>query len=91
VILLPRLEEWSVFSKNSYQAPEAQKRYLQGNIYNDDRFEDGTIVQTSSIQELNLKENYAITRNTEYILGEISKDYVEWMNKMGLSLEDYMK
>ena len=90
---MPRLENWSIGIDNPYQAPELQKKRLFGDIYDDEkgRFLDGSPVSTSPIQELNLKEGYAMTRNTKYILGEPSKDYVEWLKSQSKSLEDYIK
>ena len=58
---MPRLENWSigVDDSNPFLAPELRSRRLYGDIYDDEnkRFEDGKTVSTSSIQELNLKEN----------------------------------
>ena len=91
---MPRIEEWSIGSNfiSLYQAPEAQNKYLHGRIYDDelDRFEDGSPIRTSSIQEFNLEESYAMTRNTMYMLGKPSVEYLEWLEEQGKKLEDYI-
>lgn len=92
---MPRLEGWYITSDNSnpFQAPELRKLRLEGKIYDDEkgRFPDGAEVSTSSIQELNLKENYAMTRNTKYILGKPDQDYIRYLASRGKKLEDYIK
>lgn len=92
---MPRLENWSIVSDNSnpFLAPELRNLRLQGQIYDDEkgRFPDGAEVSTSTIQELNLKENYAMTRNTKYILGEPDQDYIRYLASQGKKLEDYIK
>ena len=92
---MPRLEKWSIGTAwiNPYQAPECQKIHLNGTVYDDQkgRFSDGTLISTSSIQELNIKENYAMTRNTKYILGEPDDEYVKWLESQGKTLEGYVK
>ena len=90
---MPRLENWSIGVDNPFQAPELQKKRLFGDIYDDEkgRFTDGAEVSTSSIQELNPKENYAMTRNTKYILGKPDKGYIEWLEQNGKDLGDYVK
>ena len=91
---MPRIEEWSIGSNyiNPYQAPEALKKYLYGRIYDDElgRFKDGTNIGTSSIQELNLEEGYAMTRNTRDELGNPSDEYLKWLEVQGKSLEEYI-
>jgi hypothetical protein len=42
---------------------------LFGEAHGHPDFPNGSVVHTSSVQQLNVKENYAITRNTYYILG----------------------
>lgn len=89
---MPRLENWSIGADNPFQAPECQSKRLHGQIYNDEngRFPDGAEISTSTIQELNLKENYVMTRNTKYILGEPDQDYVKFLDSIGKKLEDYI-
>ena len=91
---MPRLEKWSigVKYKNEFLAPELHKKYLYGEIYDDEqgRFEDGKQVSTSSIQELNLDEGYAMTRNTKYILGKPDEGYVEYLKREGIDLKNIL-
>lgn len=93
---MPRLENWSIVFDSCtedmyYKAPELIKKRLQGDIYDDEnkRFENGEFVVTSSIQELNIKENYAQTKNTKYILGKPSEDYLKWLKSENLNLSDF--
>jgi hypothetical protein len=89
---MPKLEDWSIVrdDSNPFLAPELRGLRLQGRVYGRDDFEDGSVVTTSSVQSLDLKNNIAKTRNTEYILGKPSKDYVRWLNDNGKKLEDYI-
>lgn len=92
---MPRLEEWSigVDDSNPFLAPELRSIRLFGEIYDDEkgRFPDGSSISTSSIQELNIKENYAMTRNTKYILGKPNDSYIKWLESQGKTLECYIK
>ena len=62
---MPILREWNVFYRYS-NGFNKEMPHLEGKIYNDTRFLDGSEVVTSTVLEL--KEGYAKTRNTEYIL-----------------------
>lgn len=87
---MPRLENWSVISTgNEFQAPELRAKQLYGVIYDDEkgRFKDGTKIRTSTLVELSIENNYAKTLNTQYALGEPSKDYLEWLKKSNISLD----
>ena len=91
---MPRLEDWSITGGfNPYQPPECQHRFLQGIIYDDEkkRFPDGSPVRTSILQDLDLKNNIAQTRNTTYILGSISEDYLKWLREKDLTIEQFVK
>jgi hypothetical protein len=89
---MPRLEEWSIVAKpcNPFQAPELWSNVLHGKVYDNERFEDESEISTSNIHELNLKENYAQTRNTRYELGKPSEEYLNWLDSNGKTLEDYI-
>lgn len=92
---MPRLENWSIGSEfsNPYQAPELQVRKLYGEIYDDEfkRFEDGTRIVSSRLVELDLQNNIGQTRNTKYILGKPSEDYLKWLEENDISLEQFSK
>jgi len=89
---MPRLENWSVISYDDspYLAPELRITTLQGEIYNDEnnRFEDGTFISTSRLLELNLEEGYGLTLSgTRYTLGNMSKEYKNWLKKNNIVLK----
>lgn len=90
---MPRLENWSIgcAELDPYRAPESQKKVLYGQIYDDEkeRWNDGTNIRTSTIVELDIKNNSAKTLNTKYILGEPSKDYLEWLEENNMTLEQF--
>lgn len=76
---MPELKKWSVFvvNKSEFQAPELGVPHLQGDIYGDSRFLDGTHVNTSRIVSISDCGDFkkAITRSgTEYILRESEVD-----------------
>lgn len=50
------LRDWSVVTKNPYDLVE--KHYLQGRVYGHPRFEDGTLVTTSRIEEIRVEGDY---------------------------------
>lgn len=84
----PRLENWGVqipagLAVDGYMAPEQLNEYmvLSGEIYDDDRFDDGTRVSTSIIEELDVVKGFARTRNTTYILGTIHSEYQAHLDK----------
>ena len=86
---MPRLENWSVGSLwDGYQVPGLLEQQLRGTVYDDefDRFENGTKIQTSLLTDLNIKNNYAQTLNTKYILGEPSEDYLKWLEENKIPL-----
>ena len=66
---MPRLENWYIqtFSDGEF--------CLWGNTYNDHRaklsgeFQDGHLIRTSIVKELDPDEKFAITMNTRYELG----------------------
>ena len=70
-----RIENWSLVNDpDPYKPPEVQSVRLQGDIYEDSRFEAGDFVTTSPIERVD--GEYAVTRNgTFYKLGEVSADY----------------
>jgi hypothetical protein len=78
---MPRLENWSIIldDGNPYLAPECRKNRLHGNIYEDSRFLDGTPVTTSSLQNIDIENKVAQTRNTQYTLGQMSLDYQKYL------------
>ena len=86
---MPRLENWSVGNLwDGYQVPGLLENQLRGIVYDDEknRFEDGERITTSLLKELNVKDKYAQTLNTKYILGEPSEDYLKWLEENNIFL-----
>jgi hypothetical protein len=83
----PRIENWSITATtiNRYIAPEQKSYMLLGFVYNHpvERHGNGKTIQTSAVQELNLKEGTARTKNTTYSLGEPNKEWVQWLRDNG--------
>lgn len=84
-----KLENWSVVHGNhgntdSYIAPEFQS--LRGKVYNHPRHKDGTVVKTSRIIEISGKivKTYS---GSVYELGEVSPEYVDWMKKNNIEMD----
>ena len=77
-----RLENWSVTgSADLYTPPERQSRRLQGEVYDNPKFEDGERIYTSLIMVVD--GNVISTRNSVYTLGEPDPKYVEWCQENG--------
>jgi len=74
---MPRIENWStyLYPNNEYLAPELRPMILQGNIYEDSRFDDGSFIHTSRLIEIDIKNKFAKTSRTEYILGEPYEEF----------------
>lgn len=88
-----KLENWSLTVRTKpFEAPELGTPIIQGNIYNDElqRFEDGVFVKTSRLEELNIKDKYAKTKNSTYILGEVDKNFQNYMKENNYTLNDYL-
>lgn len=71
-----RLENWAVVAMPSSptQAPELWRQRLHGKVYNNPKFEDGTIITTSCIESK--RNGKVVTQsNSEYLLGEVSIQY----------------
>lgn len=76
---MPELKKWSIFvvSKSEFQAPELGVPHLQGEIFGDSRFPDGTHVNTSRLVGIADRGDFkkATTRSgTEYTLRENEVD-----------------
>ena len=79
-----RLENWSVGDKgkNPYMAPELRKKYLNGEVYDNHNFKDGTNITTSSIKNVDLELESAIvttSSGSKYRLGKPSEEYLKWL------------
>jgi len=83
-----RLKKWrTVYIKEEvtpYMAPETIPIRLSGEAYGHYRFEDGHVITTSSVVELDLDRRVARTRSgSTYILEDPEPEFVEWMRKTG--------
>lgn len=74
---MPTIENWSTYQDNTneYLAPELRPVILQGNIYHDSRFNDGSFISTSRLIKIDIKNNFAKTNHTEYVLGEPDAEF----------------
>ena len=73
---MPKLENWAVITKDvsPYLAPELRKPCLTGNIFDDDRFVDGTIITTSAITDIDQRK-IRTKSGTIYELGKVKPEY----------------
>lgn len=78
-----RLENWStvfVDDDNPYRAPELRVMRLHGEVYGHPRHEDGKIVITSRVVDLDLGGRMAKTKSgSAYSLGEPSERFVTYL------------
>ena len=93
---MPKLNDWSVVMMEKfdpYKAPELYNACLHGVVESHDREEivDGKPIKTSKIKYLDPVLRKAKTKNTEYDLGEPSKEWVTWLEANGYKVEDYKK
>ena len=74
---MSRLENWSVVDRdadNPYLALELRRPALNGQIFDDDRFANGTFITTSSIETIDQRK--VLTKSgTVYYLGRVNPDY----------------
>ena len=78
---MSRLENWSLIYTidNPFQAPELHPVLVQGQVYNDIRFFDGTFITPSMIKSFDRENRILITQNTTYELGEPSPIYKQYL------------
>lgn len=88
---MTRLDNWSIVvrTENPFQAPELGSVCMQGEIYNDDRFEDGESVTTGCILYFDSVAKIAKTRRTEYQLGDIDSTFEAYLEENEYSISDY--
>ena len=80
-----KIEEWSVvILMNTYSAPELATRKLLGKIYNHPDFINETIVSSSSLKEIDIKNGFAITQNRKYLLGTPDSKWLKWLDEQGI-------
>ena len=74
-----RLEDWYFTSNDPYIPPELQKPRIGGTVYGhaNERFVDGSKIVTGDI--LSYDGRIVRSKNTNYLLGEPSVTYREWL------------
>lgn len=77
-----KLENWSVRGDSSpYIPPEQRTLILRGEVYGHPRFEDGEVIWTSPI--VNVDGRIVKTKNSEYELGGVEQDFLRWCSENG--------
>jgi hypothetical protein len=73
-----KIDQWSVIKKGAdpYMAPEQLSIQIEGISYGHPRFEDGIRVLTSPV--VKVAGRVVKTRNTEYLLGDVDPEYMDW-------------
>ena len=88
------LENWSIGADplSPYDAPETAVVRLYGEIYNDDRFTNGTYIHTSRLKTFDSTTLTATTKSgTIYSLGSMNEDFKNFLDRGGYKLCDYDK
>lgn len=82
------LQNWGVIDlpHDFYTPPECRFKALSGQVYGHPCFKDGDKVVTSGLVSCGWDNGVFVveTRNTKYILGEISPEYLKWMEENGI-------
>lgn len=81
----PEIKDWCITVDNSpemaYVAPEMRPRRVHGKVYGNEKFEDGTFINTSTIQNIIFEQEVLVvkTNNSTYLLypQEINVEYDE--------------
>lgn len=73
-----RIENWAIVEDiDAYTAPEMVKKRLTGSVYGHPRFEDGKVVTTSSLKEVDMVTRSVLTKSgSKYLLGTPSAEYL---------------
>lgn len=79
------LENWYITSVYGWMP------YLHGNIYGKSELKNKEKIITDSIIEINLEQNYAKTRNANYLLGEPNVLWIDLLGENGLSIKEYIR
>jgi hypothetical protein len=83
------LEDWAVVpspNSGSYQALRPGN-FLVGRAFGHQRIETGKFIFTSPIVRVDIEDKLVETRNSRYLLGQISEEYKAWikMQKTGVA------
>jgi hypothetical protein len=84
-----KLEDWAVVPSPNSGRYEALRpgNLLVGRAFGHQRIEAGRFIFTSQIVHVDIENKLVETRNTRYLLGEISEEYKAWikMQKAGVA------
>lgn len=88
---MPRLENWSMVSLlDPYKAPELQFGFLRGIVYDHMRLEDGELIVTSVLVDIDIEKGTAKTfSGSDYILGKPDVKWMDFLKENGYT--DYLK
>jgi hypothetical protein len=88
-----KLENWSIVGvpSNSHHPPEMWVTCLMGDVTGHPIFGDEKDIITTNLVALDIEKKIAKTLNTIYILGDIDKGFVDFLNKNNYKLENYSK
>lgn len=82
------LKNWSLIvdGTNPFQDPAILPMMAQGEVYGNDKFEDGKRITTSYIKDIKYDENKLpieiVTNNSIYILEDISETYKAYLDSV---------
>ena len=82
------LKNWSIIvdATNTFQDPKTMPMMVQGEVYGNENFEDGTRITTSYVDSFEYDENNipnrVITQNSIYILENISETYKSYLESV---------
>ena len=79
---MPRLENWSVVEMGD-------TKHLSGQVFDHPHLEDGEKVFTSRVQSLDLKLMKAITRHSDYTLGDPEPLWLTFLRDHCKNINDY--
>ena len=87
-----RIDNWAIgtYWKDAYKAPEQRRIVLQGTISRhpvEDSNGEGAV--TSAVLWYSSEAGFAETQNTLYVLGTPDPEWVEWLQKEGLTPDSF--
>lgn len=76
-----RIENWSIVAENDpYTPPEQICRSVEGEVFGNPKFEDGTFVHTSGIRKVD-GPRVTTRSGSVYTLGTPAAAYIEWCRR----------
>ena len=84
-----KLKNWAVIGKDwdGYTAPELRKIYLKGQVFDNPKFPDGSVVSTSHIVSSTGKA-ISTASGSVYFLEEPATEYLEWLTESGYTFSE---